>query len=488
MPGDLGDRVATPTVVPMALLLCALTYGAEAQGAFYPGPFHVFVVLIAVAVVASVPATRSRPWTSRILTDPLVVLGAVLALVTVTSSAVAGHPANAVGPGSLLLAMAGAIAVVKALRPEERRLLMAGIVVMAVVVAVVGWVAVVARRPPEALTGQGLWRAASTLTYENALAAFLTMPALFCFDRLMTSRDRRLAWSEGAYVLLVGLGASLSRGGVLGLLIGIAVLAVLRRPRTLLRLGPAVIGSLVALACLAPSVPVDSSMHVFLAVAGMVFGGAVAAWTVGTTRLRIGAAAAGIAVLAVLVVVVSSRHVAGEIARARLSAGSSDRAHEWAAAFAVARHHLLLGVGTARVLLQWQVDGKTFTAVFAHNEFLQLLTQDGIIGLGVLVVGLALVFRRLAVSRRLARRRRQADVLSAECGIACLVALLVQSCLDFLWHIPVIPVLLAVVLAAATAVAPGDEPRHGSPSVVPTFVRRPDGDASGLRQMAGPGD
>jgi O-antigen ligase len=103
----------------------------------------------------------------------------------------------------------------------------------------------------------------------------------------------------------------------------------------------------------------------------------------------------------------------------------------------------VLGLGTARVLLQWQVGGQVFTASFAHNEFLQLLTQDGLVGLVVLVVGL------LAVFVALARRRGRPGPLSAECALAGLVALLIQSSLDFLWHLTVIPVLTAVIVALA---------------------------------------
>lgn len=443
MAGDGASRVATRTIVPMVVLLGALSYATESQGAFYPGPFHVFVALVGAALLASLVVSRPSTWIRHALTDPLVLTAIALAVVTVTSSAVAGHPADALGTVALLLTMVGAVAVVKALRPEDRRLLAAGIVALAVIVAVVGWAAVVARWQPDALTGQGLWRAASTLTYENALAAFLTAPALLCFDRLMTAPARSMAWSAAGYLLLVGIGASLSRGGGLGLLVGLAVLGALRGPRTLLRLGPPVVGALVGLSCLAPSVPVDSSTHVALACAGLVGGGSLAAWTVGSRPLRIGAVAGAVVVLGVAVAVVSTGHIAGQIARARLSPSSSDRAHEWAAAFDIARHHLVLGVGTARVLLQWDIGGTVFTASFAHDEYLQLLTQDGVVGLAVLVVGLAGVFVRLA------HLRARDTAWSASCGIACLVALLVQSSLDFLWHIPVIPVLMAVVLALA---------------------------------------
>jgi O-Antigen ligase len=340
----------------------------------------------------------------------------------------------------------GVVAVVQALGPGQRRLLVTGIVVLAVAVAVIGWVALVARWQPDALTSQGLWRAASTLTYENALAAFLTAPTLLCLDRLMTAPGHRPAWSEAAFLLLVGVGTSLSRGGVLGLAIGIAVLGILRGGRRLLPLVPPAVGALVALAGVAPGVPVGSARHVLLACAGLVLGAAMAtwstaSWTAASTRRRLVAAILAVAVLGLALALVSTDHVLGDIARVRASAASSDRAHEWAAAFDVARHHLLLGVGTARVLLQWSVGGQVFTATFAHNEYLQLLLQDGVVGLAVLLLGLVWVFVRLA------RLRHRATAWSAECGIACLAALLAQSSLDFLWHIPVIPVLLAAILA-----------------------------------------
>ena len=81
--------------------------------------------------------------------------------------------------------------------------------------------------------------------------------------------------------------------------------------------------------------------------------------------------------------------------------------------------------------------------------------------------------------RRAGPTPRGPSAWSAECGIACLVALLVQSSLDFLWHIPVIPVLTAVILAtAATSEVRGevamddDTPRRYAASAAPAVSRR----------------
>jgi len=489
VPTNEGTALATGPLVPMGLLLCALSYATDAQGAFYPGPFHVFVILVALALMASAVVTRerARAWLGAVGRDPLVGTVAALAVVTVLSSVVAGQATNAIGPVALLFMMAAVVAVVKSLPAEHRRLLVAGVVAIAVVVAAIGWVAVLARWQPNALTSQGLWRAASTLTYENALAAFLTAPALLCLDRLMTGTAHRTAWALSAYIVLLGIGASLSRGGFLGLVVGFVVLVAWRGPARLPAVAGPVIGSLIGLAGLAPSFPVSSAAQVAPAVVGLVVGGfvvgaLVAGWRVGegstvggpeavTTRwrrARVAVALVGIGVLAALVAAVSSRNVAHQIAQARFSAASSDRAHEWSAAWAVARHHLVLGVGTARVLLQWQEGTRVFTATFAHNEFLQLVVQDGLIGLAVLLIGL------ICIVSRLRRRRRQGSAWSVECALACLAALLVQSSLDFLWHLTVIPVLMAVVLATALTPAGPPKDRAGPPKdTVKTPLKSP---------------
>src|SRR5580692_7931100 len=103
---DRGERASTLTLLPMVLLLTALSYAAVAQGAFYAGPFHLLVVLVGLALVASLLATRSAAaWMSRLRRDPLVALTLALAVVTVISSAVAGHPSDAIGPVALLLTL-----------------------------------------------------------------------------------------------------------------------------------------------------------------------------------------------------------------------------------------------------------------------------------------------------------------------------------------------------------------------------------------------
>ncbi len=63
MAGDGASRVARRgRLVPMVVLLGALSYATESQGAFYPGPFHVFVALVGAALLASLVVSRPSTW------------------------------------------------------------------------------------------------------------------------------------------------------------------------------------------------------------------------------------------------------------------------------------------------------------------------------------------------------------------------------------------------------------------------------------------
>ncbi|MFD1052488.1 hypothetical protein ACFQ1S_46320, partial [Kibdelosporangium lantanae] len=108
----------------------------------------------------------------------------------------------------------------------ERAVLASTVVGVGVLVAVSGWIAVVWRIPSWTTVADGLVRAASTLTYPNASAALLASLSVLSISQQMT-RPRSLAQLSATYALLVGLGATLSRAGVLAFVVGLVVLAVL---------------------------------------------------------------------------------------------------------------------------------------------------------------------------------------------------------------------------------------------------------------------
>jgi O-antigen ligase len=133
-----------------------------------------------------------------------------------------------------------------------------------------------------------------------------------------------------------------------------------------------------------------------------------------------------------------------------MTLASPDRANEAKAALRVAADHPLTGAGPGRVVLSWQDgDGQRLVAQYAHNEYLQTWAELGLIGL-VLVLALG-----LAVARHI----RTAGPLdpAAAAAAAGLAAVALHSSMDFLWHIPAIPLVCAALVAVACP------PRQGAP-------------------------
>jgi hypothetical protein len=340
---------------------------------------------------------------------------------------------------------------------------------IAVLVAFTGWWGVADHHVPWSLVDGGLWRAASTLTYSNATAAFLVPVALMALARLIVSRHLRpnhrwssMGWSALTTVLLIATGATLSRAGFLALAIGWAILAWACGPKVTARatLGPA-IGAVIGLAGLIPSMPAAASVHPGPAALAMLAGVIVA---MALTREEAPAAerlrgrhtevvVVGFLVLAGLLAL-SAPNGLGAIRTSRVNTSSPDRTHEWSATWTLARNHPVVGVGPGPFAATWIAsDGTTMTAEYTHNEYLQLTAQQGAVGvLAMLVASLlllaALLWRRPRPRSNVVRRAAWAG------PAAGLAALAVHSGFDFLWHIPLLVVLGAVLAGAALPIRP----------------------------------
>ena len=80
------------------------------------------------------------------------------------------------------------------------------------------------------------------------------------------------------------------------------------------------------------------------------------------------------------------------------------------------------------------------TSRYVHNEYLQVLAELGFVGLALLVVLLA------SLARTIWWGRTHAPSTAVWAGVAAgLAALAVHSGLDFLWHLPAIPLAGAVL-------------------------------------------
>lgn len=189
--------VASPAAgLPVATLLvvAALAAAVIGQGGYYRTGQRVLAVLL---VAAAILALRSgSPSAARL--RPIVGIGAALAAWSVVSSALAGDVAAAL---STVLILAGAFIVVLtcvALDDEQRDQLAVAVVGLGVLVALSGWAGVAWHRAPWALTDQGLWRAATTITYANAAAGFLAVVALLSLARSTRSPSSVLASARTA--------------------------------------------------------------------------------------------------------------------------------------------------------------------------------------------------------------------------------------------------------------------------------------------------
>jgi hypothetical protein len=156
---------------------------------------------------------RARPWASDDALLPPVWASATFAGWAAVSAAVAGDITAALPVIALLGGVTVVLLAVRRLTLGQREALAAAVVTVGVLAAAIGWVGVAWRITPWALADQGLWRAATTLTYANAAAGLLVPMALLAVARLAARPG--VPAIAAACLLLIGAGATLSRGGAL---------------------------------------------------------------------------------------------------------------------------------------------------------------------------------------------------------------------------------------------------------------------------------
>ncbi len=403
----------------------ALVYGALSHGGFYAGDGLTLLLLVAVAAAARVRLRRPVP--------RAVALGAAALLGLAAWSAgsallTGGTLAGALPTAAAVCGLAGAAWAASGLDAAGRGVVAPVVTVCGIAVAVSGWAGVALHVEPWALVSSGLWRASSTLTYANAAAAFLVLVLLLAVTALPA--DGRLRTTGPVSVLALGLVATMSRAGLLALAVGVLVLVASAPHRARLgalrRVPPAVAA---AAAGLLPALPETAGPQPLPALLGL---GAGLAVLVLDRRAAAVALAVGLATVAL---VVPADALAG-IASTRLSATSDERAdltRVTAEQFLAAP---LTGTGPGRLdLLYVDHRGALVQAEYTHNEYLQTAAETGLPGLALAVTALG----ALAVAG--ARRGRTG---AGPPVVALTGAFAVHSAFDFLWHIPVLPLLLVV--------------------------------------------
>ncbi len=449
-------------------LLAAVAAGLLGQGAYYAPVQRYVGLLVAAATVLALAAWPPARGDVRLLP---VVPALALAAWALLDAALLGVPAASAGTVLELLGVVAVLLVCRRLGREDREVLLLGVIGVGLAVALAGWLGVVGRIGSLTWEGQGILRASSTLSYPNATAAVLVAVAMLVLARLVEV-PRSLPLVLSATGLLAGLAATMSRAGALGLAVGLVVLAGLRGPGRTARaaVGPYA-GAAVALGCLLPSMPVASPPRPVLALAGLSAGLALAAVLARLERWPAVALLLGGALLGGLALVVIGGGGKGAgagwgkggpvrtVAEARVNLASPDRSGALRAAVRVAAEHPLTGAGPGHADLRWKgPDGVTRFFRYAHDEYVQVAAELGLVGLALLAVLLVAVARLLWG----ARAAGLADGTWAGVVAAC-AAFAVHSGFDFVWHLPA--VLLTVLLLAGAVLPAHDAAPTRQPSI-----------------------
>ena len=422
-------------------LLTAIAAAAFGRGAFFSTVQWFVVVLIAVAFTLALGA---RAFSVADLASGYFLAGVLLALWALLRAAVAGTPGSGL---SWVLFGAGTAAVVSVSRrldAASRAMLLSGVLAVGVAVAVTGWLGVALHQRPWGLPSQGLWRAASTLTYANATAALLVPLALVALARL-TATPRPAYLALAATCLLTGAGATLSRAGAAAFAAGLLVLCWALGARATARAaaGP-MAGAGVALLGLVPSWAVTAPGRPLVAATAAAAGLALSVLIQRVPLRALILPAAGAALAAALLMIYRAPEVHGAVhalTHARFTLASPDRSGEAAAAMHMIGRHPVAGVGPGHGTLRWIGPGGGLRVDrFDHDGYLQVLTDLGIIGAVLAAAFLA------AVGQLLWRGRPGLPRRAAWAGAAAAAAaFLLHSAFDFIWQVPAIPLTVGAI-------------------------------------------
>ncbi|HEX9697073.1 MAG TPA: O-antigen ligase family protein [Actinomycetota bacterium] len=418
------DFRATSSGWSTAGLAATLTAGSLMQGAFYVSQLVLTVTIAGICWIASAAGSDARAHAPRMVLVGFGLLFAGLAI----ASAVNGFPAESGKPAlTLLLCVLVYSLAARAAASDGPALVLDLVVAIAAIAIAAGLIGVAFHLRLWAFPA-GSWRLTSTLTYQNAAAAVCAIALPVALAR----GERR--WTRAATVVLVaGLVATQSRGGVVAALAGAAIIAFLRPVPDLARL---TFGVLLATASIIPALA-GMPFAAIIAVPGMVAGAALAAKRSpeehAQSRAWWPAVAAAAAVVATLVTTTPVSD--------RFSATSNDRGRVWAATLDAIKDDPAFGTGPGTFEIRRVVDGVPVRTLHAHNEYLQAAAETGLVGLALAVAGIAAFAAGLIRSMR-------AHSPAAVAALASATAFLIHSAVDFLWRIPILPAMCFALLAA----------------------------------------
>ena len=447
-PVPITERQSLLRSIPLSIFLVLVSYGLFRQGAFHNPAQQIFSVALVVCGVALTAQAAGR----AALRSGFEIVSLLL-LATVASAAVAVDRSGVVEALGWIAMLAVSFAAAKSV--DERyvdQAIDAFVAVACVIAATAIWGVAAQSSPWGRITGE-VWRGSSSITYANGAATLFGPMAVVAFVRA-SLYDRRLLAGASLF-LLVGFTSTQSRGGAVALLIAVPlVLRNLGWQRSVRGLLPILVGLAISTPLLLALAGTDAVARPALVTVAVLVGLAatMALWP---HRERVANPTILLAAGVVLVGVVIAVSGIGSALTARLSITSpttasgadgqvlfGDRAKEWSTAWDQFTARPLLGSGPGNVDLRWTEGDRAFSAIYVHNEYLELMVTHG-------VIGLAALFGTVYLWTQLAKRNRERWYLGA-----AVTVYLVHSSFDFLWHIPALPAFFAACLGLLSAGGP----------------------------------
>lgn len=188
----------------------------------------------------------------------------------------------------------------------------------------------------------------------------------------------------------------------------------------------------------------------------------------GAERLRAAAARIGLGFAMLVAVFVGVLYFGGEGAFSRLlgTVNSADpttgRVHFWSGALQIIRDHPWLGTGLGSfgsVYTRYDTGNGAYRLEQAHNDYLQILSDAGVVGGLLGLVFVVLLFRAALKRLQSQDRFRRGVILGALAGC---VGVLVHSFFDFTLHTTANALMFLLLAALATADDRVEEPDEGT--------------------------
>lgn len=479
MRGELADSLAAP-----AAAFAAVTYLSISQGGYFPTTWGPMIVVCASILIVwlAVGARTDATWRDASLIAALALLAGWTAVSTAWSKA----PANSVLEGQRALVVLVGVAAILVLATRGCELYLACAVLAAV--TMVAGVGLVGRLTPgrrETFDLSEGYRLTGPIGYWNGLGAFAAMGIVLAFGVAMIkgSRARRLAASVSLVVLAPTLYFTFSRGSVVALAVGIAVVLLVSPRRlptvgSLILLVPAPAAAVVVASrleglnnqstTLALAVRDGKTLIVLLIGLGTL---AVACLLLleaiegrlspsRTTRTVLGVLVA----TAAFAVAIGGLAAAGGVGAVKqrateqfdqppesseqnlndhfLNFSGSGRVDLWRVAVSAYRGSPVTGVGAGAFERYWQRDERgTFKARDAHSLYLETLTELGPFGLALILLAVGIM-----IASAIAARHH--PIVPA--GIGAFAVYAVHAGVEWDWELT--GVTLAAFLVGSTAI------------------------------------